>query len=308
MIELTVKWIRLRVEYELESVHDLDFFIPTIRGAFGYSLYESHCRNRLTKCPACNLKSSCLYFRVFESDQLGKNADAHKVHPYQISEYIPPVDDMTGKKLNFYFTFFGKEPQKLYPLIISELKRMGNTGFGKKMNKAVNMNIYDSDDTPLYKKNVMIPVEPKVMNINSILKMVENIDGKINNMKIKFISPTQLEKNREYLKKIDFRDLINSIARRLNMIEKQYGDGTAIDKFNISFFSDNVTTVEKKYEFFEHKRFSTRKKVDFYISGITGYTKVEGDLSRSLPLLILGEIFHIGAKTTFGLGQYLVFN
>ncbi|SUI56587.1 CRISPR system precrRNA processing endoribonuclease RAMP protein Cas6 [Shewanella baltica] len=56
--------------------------------------------------------------------------------------------------------------------------------------------------------------------------------------------------------------------------------------------------------FEDWQRFSTRQHEQLPFGGLKGQLCYRGDLSAAIPWLQLGELLHMGGKTTFGLGQY----
>ena len=55
-------------------------------------------------------------------------------------------------------------------------------------------------------------------------------------------------------------------------------------------------------------RFSGRQKQRVKMGGLTGRVTYEGDLRDYLPLLLLGELVHVGKGTVFGNGLYRIAN
>ena len=53
-------------------------------------------------------------------------------------------------------------------------------------------------------------------------------------------------------------------------------------------------------------RYSGRQRQRVEMGGLVGRVTYEGDLSDYLPLLVLGELVHVGKGTVFGNGQYRI--
>ena len=309
MIDFSLKWTRVRIEYELKKRHHFDFIVPMIRGALGYSLYESYCKNKLVQCNGCKINSSCIYYRIFESPEYeGKKVKNFSIHPFQLSQYEYPMEEPgESKKISFYLTLFG-EPEMLYPIFITELNRIGIVGLGKSLIKAGKMNVYNLEGNPLVSNGSNVIKSPPIYSIADVNSMIESIYDKPNKIKMKFITPLQIKSNGRLLNRINFSHIIRAIARRLNMIEKYYGGSNRIKADQILKNGGEVETIATRLDWVSHSRYSTRKKQKMPLPGIVGQLIISGDISRFFPLLLLGEIFHIGAKTTFGLGQFIIYS
>jgi CRISPR-associated endoribonuclease Cas6 len=138
--------------------------------------------------------------------------------------------------------------------------------------------------------------------------MIQSMNKKPSQVTIKFITPLQLKSSGKLLNRFDFSHIVRAFARRVNIIEKYYGGDNRIRADQLLEQEGNVETVDSRLLWVSHSRYSTRKNQRMPLPGIVGELTISGDLSRFLPLLLLGEILHIGAKTTFGLGQFISYS
>jgi hypothetical protein len=310
MIEFSIKWIRVRIEYELKAKHNFDFIIPMIRGALGYSLYHSYCKNKLVRrCIDCNINKSCVYFQIFESPEYqGNQVKNLAIHLFQLSHYVYPEEDARkSRKISFFLTIFGA-PESLYPTFINEFKKIAAKGLGKKSIQAERMNVYDLDGNLLLHTGAKASQSPAIYSIGTVNAIIQSIKKTPSNITIKLITPLQIKSSGKLLNRIDFSHIVRAIARRLNMIEKYYGGVNRIRADQLLGQGGNVDTADSRLLWVSHSRYSTRKNQRMPLPGIVGELTISGSLSRFLPLLLLGEIFHIGAKTTFGLGQFIIYS
>lgn len=309
MINFSIKWTRIRIEYEINKPHDFDFIIPMIRGALGYSLYETYCKNKNILCSKCRINPSCIYYRLFESPIYeGNHVKNFSIHPFQLSLDVNRIGNAWNpRKISLYLTLFS-QPEMMYPIFITGLKRIGSTGLGKYSIKAKQVNIYDLEDNLLDGSETLLSQSPPVYMIKDVYTMIEAFGPSPSRVTIKFLTPLQIKTSGKMVREIDFSLFTRAASRRINLIEKFYGGDNRILSDQLMDAGGAVETVDSNLEWVYHHRFSTRKKKTMPLPGIVGNITVSGDLKRFLPLLELGEIFHIGGKTTFGLGQFFSYS
>ncbi|MGD2092980.1 MAG: CRISPR system precrRNA processing endoribonuclease RAMP protein Cas6 [Candidatus Aminicenantes bacterium] len=310
MINFSIKWTRIRIEYELRAKHNFDYIVPMIRGALGYSLYHSFCQNKLVRrCIDCHINKSCTYFQIFESPEYqGNQVKNLAIHPFQLSHYVyPDQDARKSRKISFYLTVFG-DPESLYSIFINEFKKIKAKGLGKKSIQAERMNVYDLEGNLLFHTGSKASQSPTIYSIDNVNNVIQSLKKTPTKITVKLITPLQLKSSGKLLNRIDFSHIVRASARRVNMIEKYYGSENRIRADQLLEQGGNVKTVDSRLLWVSHSRYSTRKNQRMPLPGIVGELTISGDLKRFLPLLLLGEIFHIGAKTTFGLGQFISYS
>jgi hypothetical protein len=305
----SIKWLRVRIEYEFNKPHDFDFIVPMVRGALGYSLYETYCINKNIQCDKCRMNTSCVYRQLFESPIYeGNQVKDFSIHPFQFSLDPERIGtSWNNRKISFYLTLLGRQPEMLYPIFITELKRMGFIGLGKSSMKAKRMNIYDLDDHLLGGTDTFLSETPPVYTIEHVNTMIEKFSSP-SRVTVRFLTPLQVKMEGDLVEQIDFPLLIRVAARRLNLIEKYYGGENRILSDRLINAGGAVEVVDSGLEWVYHFRYSTRKRKKIPLPGIVGHITISGDLERFLSLLALGEVFHIGGKITFGLGQFITYS
>ncbi|MCP4217943.1 MAG: CRISPR system precrRNA processing endoribonuclease RAMP protein Cas6 [bacterium] len=294
-IDFTPTWKRVVVRCEFREPHGFDFVIPMLRGALGYSLRETYCRNRLGRCGECEQTAECLYFRIFEAFK------SPPLHPFQFSMLDYPVEN--NKELWFYLTLLQQEIN-LLPVFVKELENIGRLGLGRDSIKIVSLKIVDPGNHQVYLANDERRGPPEY-SFHDIRRMATH--GPPGRTKLKFLTPLQLKIDGKFAERFEFTDIIKAVARRLNLMERCYGTSNRIAADQLLEAGGTVETVASNLRYVRHSRYSTRKKERMPLNGVVGEMVVEGDVERFLPLLLLGETFHVGAKTTFGLGQYVTY-
>lgn len=121
-------------------------------------------------------------------------------------------------------------------------------------------------------------------------------------------SPVRLVKSGKNLKKTpEFIDLVKAMIRRLRDLKRAYGKDVDMGRPSPNFYrlADSVKCVENKLEWMQHKRYSHKQEREIMLDGFMGEMTFSGHLPPVLPLLLAGEIVHIGKGTTCGNGKIL---
>lgn len=130
--------------------------------------------------------------------------------------------------------------------------------------------------------------------------------------------PTRLrlqKDNRLYKSIPPFQLLMERLSGRIKTLMTAYGDSASIT-VNSSLNTTAPTLGDPTAVTIEHSnirwddwsRFSGRQKKWMKFGGLMGELAYAGDLKPFLPELILGEWLHVGNKTSFGLGKYILYN
>ena len=68
--------------------------------------------------------------------------------------------------------------------------------------------------------------------------------------------------------------------------------------------AERVETVRARAGWVDWKRYSRRQRRKMNLGGVVGEMTYRGDLEPFWPLLLLGQLVHVGKATVFGNGQY----
>ncbi len=103
---------------------------------------------------------------------------------------------------------------------------------------------------------------------------------------------------------LDF--LSNQILRRLVLLSKFWvlDDQSLLDQIATQrpYIAPHATHNHCYFE--DWQRYSKKSKEHLPFGGLKGQVSFSGEISAMLPILKIGELLHIGGKTTFGLGKY----
>jgi hypothetical protein len=128
-----------------------------------------------------------------------------------------------------------------------------------------------------------------------------------------FLTPTLLKKRSENNRALSIKedelslfDISNAVLRRLTQLSSFW---LVDDQQLISAVYDQRPTVfdcetDRHLHFEDWQRHSIKHNKKLPFGGLKGQISFYGKVNHLIPLLKVGEILHIGSKTTFGLGKY----
>jgi len=291
-----------------------------LRGAFGSELRKMSCVMPKNKsCLNCTVNDTCIYAKTFESvneppkmDKFLSNTN-HLPHPFIIrDETNMRRSYVYDNDFNFHFILISKDYIDRLPHYIYAFKNAFEKGVGIK-NKikmfidSVNVNvgteiikIYDGHTEEISKT-----YKEKYYFSDNIINEYKSVYS--NRLVIEFLSPVRIKSDvKENI--IDFKTLIISILRRISAIAANYfNKDVKIDAKEYLKETEEVKIEAQALTWYDWQRKSARQGKIIKMGGLKGQIKFTGSaITKYLPLIKLGEHFHIGKWTAFGMGQYVV--
>lgn len=281
------------------------FYGSTIRGGFGYAFKKVLCifKNRDT-CSGCVLSGECAYSILFESKL--QNSDA-KLKTSDIPR--PYILDIANHKKNIYnkneilplkLTLIG-DSIKYLPYFFLSIKTLGETGFGYRRKNFTIKSILQQypEEKEIYTIEDNYLAKPDA----GILKDIGHTP--LNEIQIKFITPTRIKHNGKFISVIEFHHLIRSLVHRITFLAEHWCNTKLdYDWKGLIQKSESIKIAMCKTRWVEFERYSTRQKTTMKFGGIVGEITYKGEIKEFLPLIHLGSYLHTGKNTTFGLGRY----
>jgi len=284
------------------------------RGGFGNCLKKAFCILR-QDCDevTCPVIEKCLFKKIFEPKRKhGEPARIRNVPPPYLVE--PPDSEKelfkAKEEIIFYLILFGRIVEYL-PYFIFAFELLGNIGIGKgrgkfdiKEARAIRneevVNIYDGVTKTLNNKRLPIHFENLGFSETDLIK-------------VKFLTPTHIKSEDRVLhsaQDLTFSRFLKAVFNRISSLSYFYGE----KKFDWDYKgllkeAEKIKTVEEKsyLKWAEIPRYSVRKDREDLLAGIIGEIIYSGEnLRLFLPYLKFGEYAHVGNRTTFGLGKYVV--
>ncbi|TSA24209.1 CRISPR system precrRNA processing endoribonuclease RAMP protein Cas6 [bacterium] len=280
---------KLNVEINLDDKRIQDWnYSSAMRGIFGRTLKQIYCIQRNILCDNCSF-DHCFYYELFEK----KYGSYRKFHPYIIND-ITPVDYLD--RLLIQFMFIGKICNQLPQLIHGLLRIQKYALIAAKYSYNMQINTIKNQDGILtYDKKIGKIDLPNLCEIG-----IEKRSAK--KLKIHIETPFRVKYRNQFLRKFIWHAFIHSLYERLKYINNYF---CASDlklhllrkNYDIQVITDN-TTWKEQYR----KSHIQKQKMSF--GGLVGDIIIENVDEDTYALLKLGELFHVGKQTTFGLGKY----
>jgi hypothetical protein len=120
------------------------------------------------------------------------------------------------------------------------------------------------------------------------------------------VTPTRIRIEGDLQANLSFELLVRNLLRRISMLIAVHGSAKmAVDFRGLIDRAHNVKKVAERLRWDDWERYSNRQQTKMKLGGFIGEVEYVGDaISEYLPLIAAGELLHIGAGTSFGLGKY----
>lgn len=303
-----IRYCRLHFFLRMEEDCKLPVNKPSaIRGGIGEMLLRANCiRDR--KCDNCDFYRECIVQRTMYSQ--------FDVKPSFLQErdsigYIIECENYEeefheGDILRFTLVLFGKTCV-YFNQYLQAVFALGCNGLGKAgAHFSIDCIKNTRNEDIINGSNVLMEyyrVENLTDYVNYRLKKLADIEPK----EIIFQTPLTQKYENEFLKEFNMEVIVRSIKRRLfifdcfenNCIEEA-------ESFYMAEESEIPVIVSQEVRPFSVRRYSSRQNAGMNLNGIKGRIVLDKIPEKLLPLLVAGEVMHIGKNTSFGFGRYVV--
>jgi hypothetical protein len=313
---------RYRFKFEVLTPLHLNFYSGSmLRGAFGHALRHISCMTKMPDCKTCPLYRTCSYPLIFETpppENHGLQAFTEIPPPYVIE---PPALGggvyQPGDLLSFSMVIIGRAIAQL-PLIIYAWQRALARGLGKQQSLAKLLDVSlvpgsgstettDGDCFPVFSvcAGATVINHDHLINNDSVL----NWDTSSQSVTLSVETPLRIQKHGKILShNMTGRDFIMSLVRRYYLLQEFHG--TAYQAPDFVELSELAHAISAKTDFrwCDWTRYSNRQQQKMIFGGVLGKINLTGSLQPFLPIIYLGQWFHAGNKTSFGMGLYRIEN
>lgn len=231
------------------------------------------------------------------------NHDEQQPKPYII---CPNNDHKTqwrkGELYSFDISLFGEATQLVDKLFVA-LKTGESLGFGAQRTPFKVLSVASKTPT-----GYTVGAETFTLADALAMNPIDPFKEEATELAVTFMTPTRIKYQGQICKsKVpDLGFFVNQIMRRLVQLSRFW----ALDDQQV--FDDLYTyqpTIRhhqtSNHCYFEDwQRFSQKSGEHLPFGGLKGQVSFYGDIAHVAPLLRIGEMLHIGGKTTFGLGKY----
>jgi CRISPR/Cas system endoribonuclease Cas6 (RAMP superfamily) len=201
---------------------------------------------------------------------------------------LPPLDQQqsyqAGEPFQCELTLFAEATQH-YAIVQAAIEYLGNKlGLGYNRGKFKIIEITESTTS------TNTPINPQILSLNFITRLRLKTNNKLQKQ-----SP-------------DFPLLLTRLFGRLKTLQQSYSS-TPINQQHYQQLlhqSKEIQTLDSNLHWDDWARYSGRQKEWMKFGGLLGEIRFQGNLQPFIPYLQMGELCHIGGKTSFGLGKYTI--
>jgi hypothetical protein len=219
--------------------------------------------------------------------------------PETLSTHLPQ-----GAPFDFILILFGEMCANI-PYFVHAMATMGEMGIGKPVQgRRAGFSILGVE----HKGRTIFSEGASDLDCSDLgeeLRLCPGAAGeKASRLRIECQTPLRLKFESRLQADLPFHVLIRSLLRRCSSLFEAFGGGEpALDYRGMVARAVDIRCVENRLRWLDVKRYSSRQDAEMLMGGVVGHAVYEGDLGEFLPLIRLGELFHLGKQTLFGLGK-----
>lgn len=293
-----------------------------LRGALFNSLRKAGCSHReLTSCKPCELVADCpVSFLLATVDTEGRRG-SDVPRPFVIN---PPLDEanilQVGEQLDFGLTLFARSVRFL-PYLIVAMQNIEREGLGVQPDAApgawrrgairvreiVARNSLSNQEQTIFKigKRYLDAPENPITHSQVLQLAATPVPNSVRRLHFTFHTPTHLVTNGRALLRPDFPVLVQRLIERVSSLSAQYGQAELdLDFEALMDEARHVLLVEDCTRWEPVRSYSQRQGRDLSLGGFVGEATFRGRVDKLLPLLIWGQLTHVGKEATKGNGWY----
>jgi len=102
------------------------------------------------------------------------------------------------------------------------------------------------------------------------------------------------------------RDFLIALLRRYYLLQEFHASDYQAPDFQALAMQAEKIQASHQLHWCEWDRYSNRQQQKMTFGGVLGTITLNGDLAPFLSLLLQGQWLHVGNKTTFGMGRYVI--
>ncbi|MCR4393164.1 MAG: CRISPR system precrRNA processing endoribonuclease RAMP protein Cas6 [Dehalococcoidales bacterium] len=287
----------------------------TLRGAFFGALRRDFCLNKnLNTCVACPAAEACPICRLVATVDREGERGVEVPRPFALEPVIRENYQIKpGELFTFGITLFG-ESLALFPYIVLAVQRMGEIGMGNRevvpgrftLEDIRVINPFTGQEQGIFNPESRLVKVPDVFILHrDVLAYAGELD--MHRICLYLLTPLRLIIEGSLVQKITFRIFIQRLLRRLTDLYSHYcGNALQMDFTRLLQEAQAVQVIRDETDWVDRNSYSSRRKTSTPVGGMVGILEFEGDLKPFLPLLVWGQVTHVGKDVTRGNGLYLI--
>lgn len=285
---------RLRIEGRVQrTVHWPDYEGSVLRGLWGHALRTRFCATGQPNCEGCAVAPRCVYHQVFEPSVPAELRTYSDMTPPYVIEPADGARRLTpGQKYVFHLVLYGRALQALEQILPTWHQALAqNIGPLRGAMKIEHIEL-----APPTSRGPSQPAHAWTTSEHAPQQVA-----------IEILSPLYLKREGRPINPQNFTaaDFVWATVRRVAEIsELHLRRPTGANYAVLKQASRQLRFSDASWNLRSFNRWSNRQKRHTPLFGVQGHALLKGDLGPFWPFLQLGEVLHIGGKTSFGLGCY----
>lgn len=297
----------IKLHFDIEFIEDTVLpqnKVSALRGGMGDQLLQAVCVGSGV-CEQCMFVSECIMQKTIYS-QYERKPEFVTEGPsvgYVIECENYMQEFRKGSKLRFNLLLLGKTIAYFH-FFLEAIINLGKIGLGNRYSKYEIATVTNSLNSIIYLNGKLEMSQYKILNIyDYVMYRQKQLAHCTLENKLVFKTPVTLKYQGEYLQKFEMEPILIAVSRRIFMLDCYIGVN------NEYYHKEEFCVPEiicQSNELIKVRRYSQRKERGVILKGIKGYCIVDELSSQILPLLLAGELIHIGKNTSFGFGRYRI--
>lgn len=128
----------------------------------------------------------------------------------------------------------------------------------------------------------------------------------LDELRLNFQTPARIRVDGDLQLKLSFDLLVRNLLRRVSLLAAVHGSAPL--KVEYRALIDSASSVQTRLSglrWWDWERYSNRQRTKMKLGGVLGGIEYVGEaIAEFIPLIIAGEVLHVGTGTSFGLGRY----
>lgn len=276
--------------------------VSAIRGGIGEMLLRANCiRDR--NCEECDFEKECIVRRTiysqFEDKPRFVTSGESVGYVLECENY--EEEYQMGDILEFQLLLFGKTII-YFSQFVQAIYQLGNVGIGKEHSCYKIAYIRNTQGNDILKGQNICMDQCKVLTLWDYVQYRQKQHSDWEN-RIRFKSPVTLKYQGKFQQNLSMEAVLPAVLRRIFIMD--CFEGLKCEELH---WEDNLPEVllESSYSITVN-RYSSTQNQKMPLRGIKGEMVLAKIPEKLLPVLLAGEILHIGKNTSFGFGRYHIF-
>ncbi len=275
--------------------------VSAIRGGIGEMLLRANCiRDR--RCGSCDFESECivrrtLYSRFDEKPDFVTSGDSVG-YVLECEDY--GKDFYEGDIVEFHLILFGKTIV-YFSQFLQAIYQLGMTGIGKTYARYEVAFIRNTLGKDILRGSEVLMGQYKVLTLWDYVRYRQKKSADYEDLcRIRFRTPVTVKYQGKVQQTLSMEAILPALCRRIYMLDCFEGLGCEMLKWEgiypqvLSEYSEPITVY----------RYSSTQDQKMPLRGIKGELRLKKIPEELFPLLLAGELIHIGKNTSFGFGRY----